>query len=75
MNKNKYRIVQELWCVKITKLNMEDGTEDKQIKYNDYVELTDEELKEKIQEYKMQGYEVETYHQKYFRKKVKSVKD
>lgn len=39
------------------------------------VELTDEELQQKIQELKAQGHDVNTYHEKLFRKKVRFVKD
>lgn len=71
----KYNIVKDLLGIKIYKLNMEDETENKAFKMNTFVELTDEELEERIKEYKMQGYEVETYHQEFKWKKLRNIQD
>ena len=52
--KNKYRIIPNLFGVRIIRLNLEDGTENTTMTYNAFEELTDEELDEMIELYKNQ---------------------
>ncbi len=89
MEKKKYRIIKDLCGVRIIELNISDGTEDisndlievfnkvvpDKILPKGYVEMTDEELADKITELKLNGIEVEKYHQVIKRNKLRNVKD
>ena len=61
--------------MRIIELNIFNETEGKKSKYNIPIEMTDEELADKIKELKMQGLEVEKYHQVYKWRKIRNVKD
>ena len=75
MEKKKYKIIKDLFGVKIIELNIFDETEDKRFKAKGPVEMTDEELQDKITELKTQGLEVEKYHQEYKWRKLRNIKD
>lgn len=74
MEKKKYRIVMDFFSAKIIELNI-DGAEEKILKWNNYIEMTDEELADKITELQIKGLEVEKYHQEYKWRKLRNVRD
>ena len=75
MEKKKYRIVEDFFSAKIIELNMFDGAEEEIVKWNNYMEMTDEERADKITELQIKGLEVEKYHQEYKWKKIRNVRD
>lgn len=70
MKKSKYVIEESLMVVKIKRIN-------KNIKgfKNKVVELTDEEVKKKIEEYKAKGISIEKYHQEKFDDEIVFIQD
>ena len=75
MEKKKYRIVEDFFSAKIIELNMLDGAEEEILKWNNFIEMTDEELADKIAELQKRGLEVEKYHQEYKWRKLRNVRD
>lgn len=75
MKKKKYKIIKNLLGVKILELNLFDETEGKMLKAMAPIEMTDDELADKITELKMQGLDVEKFHQEYKWNKIRNVKD
>lgn len=69
MNWGYYKIIHDLFGIKICKVDVDP---------EDWITLetlTDDELKQRIKEYKNQGYEVEVYYQDYKRGKLQFILD
>ena len=75
MERKKYRVVKDLFGAKIFELNIADGTEDKIFKSKNFIEMNDEELADKITELKMQGLDVEKFHQEFKWRKIRNIRD